>query len=156
MVACVVLAVAVSGCGSDGKSSYTSADIKKAYFRATDESTTARPLVEDYWVDADAHQHTNYVAAEGIETCPQAQRANADAVLTGNYVQPSAAEPVGQLFVGPKRAEDIRTPQITQGALVFGTSAIAGNGMKAVGDAIAKCPATYEVRGGPSQTLGTY
>jgi hypothetical protein len=156
VVVCAVLLALLAGCGSEGKSSYTSADIKSAYFRAKDESTIARPLVQDYWVDPDAHQHTNFVAAEAIETCPQAQRANANAVLDGNYVTPNAGEPVGQLFVGPKRAEDIRTPSITQGALVFGTSTIAGDGMKQVADAMAKCPGTYEVRGGPSPTLGTY
>ena len=155
-VACVLFAAVLAGCGSDDKSGYTRADVKAAYFRAADESTTARPLVEDYWVDPGAHEHTNYVAPEGIETCPQAQRANADAVLNGNYVQPNAGEPVGQFFVGPKRPDDIRTPAITQGALLFGTNTIAGNGMKQVADAMAKCPATYEVRGGPSPTLGTY
>jgi hypothetical protein len=156
VLACVLSAAVVAGCGADGKSSYTSAEIKKAYFRAADESTTARPLVQDSWVDSDAHQHTNYVAPEGIETCPQAQRANANVKLDKNYVEPNAAEPVGQLLIGPKSPDDIRTPQITQGALVFGTKAIAGNGMEIVGKAIGKCPATYEVTGGPSPLIGTY
>ena len=155
VVACVLLAALLAACGSDS-SSYTSAQIKAAYFRAADESTTTRPLVQDYWIDPDQHEHTNYVAAEGIETCPQAQRANADAELNGNFVLPGAGEPVGQFVVGPKRNEDIRTPSITQGALLFGTSTIAGKGMKQVGDAMSKCPSTYEVRGGPSPTLGTY
>jgi hypothetical protein len=154
-LACVALAL-LAGCGSDAKSSYTGADIKAAYFRASDEGDTARPLVEDYWADPDDHQHTNYVPREAIETCPQAQRANANAELEGNSVTPKAGEPVNQFVVAPKRPDDTRTPSITQGALVFGTSAIADTGMKAVATAIAKCPATYEVRGGPSPLLGTY
>jgi hypothetical protein len=150
------LAVALAGCGSDTKSTYTSADIKAAYFKASDESETARPLVEDYWANPDDHQHTNYVPLEAIETCPQAQRANANAPIEGNSVTPDAGEPVNQFVVAPKRPDDIRTPQVTQGALVFGTSAIADTGMKAVAGGLSKCPGTYEVRGGPSPILGTY
>src|SRR3954463_8465777 len=76
---CGVAAVLLAGCGSDGKS-YTDAQIKAAYYRAADESTIARTLVADAWADPDAHEHTNYVPQDGIETCPQAQRANANAV----------------------------------------------------------------------------
>jgi hypothetical protein len=150
------LAVVLAGCGSDAKSAYTSADIKAAYYRASDESATTQPRVEGVWADPTQHEHTNYVAADAIETCPQAQRANANAVLDGNSVTPDAGDPVNQFVVGPKSPDDIRTPEITQGALVFGTNAIADAGMKAVAGALAKCPGTYEVRGGPSPTLGTY
>jgi hypothetical protein len=153
---CVVLAALSAGCGDDGGSSYTTSEVKAAYYRVHDESETARPLVEEFWVDPDDHAHTNYVPREGIETCPQAQRANANAVLEGNNVVPEAGEPVGSFVVAPKRPEDIRTPSITQGALVFGTSAIAETGMKKVAGAVAKCPPTYLVRGGPSPVLGTY
>ena len=156
VLVCAALAALLAGCGSDTKSSYTGADIKAAYYRAADESEVARPLVEDYWSDPDDHQHTNYVPREGIETCPQAQRANANAVLDGNSVTPEAGEPVNQFVVAPKRPDDIRTPLITQGALVFGTDEIADKGMDTVGGAMAKCPAKYEVRGGPSPILGTY
>jgi hypothetical protein len=150
------LAVVLAGCGSDSKSSYTGADIKAAYFKASDESETARPLVEQYWADPNDHQHTNYVPLEAIETCPQAQRAHASNPVDGNSVTPDAGEPVTQFVVGPKRPDDIRTPQITQGALVFGTTAIADAGMKSVAGALAECPSTYDVRGGPSPILGTY
>jgi hypothetical protein len=153
---CVALAAVVAGCGSDSNATYTGADIRAAYYQASDESATVRPAVEGTWVDPDQHEHTNYVAREAIETCPQAQRANANAVLDGNSVTPDAGDPVNQFVVAPKSPDDIRTPQITQGALVFGTSAIADTGMKAVAGALAKCPGTYEVRGGPSPILGTY
>jgi hypothetical protein len=153
---CVALAATVAGCGSDSKSSYTGADVKAAYYKASDESRAARPLVYGAWVDPDDHAHTNYVPREGIETCPQGQRANAAAPIEGNSVTPDAGEPVNQFVVGPKRPDDTRTPQITQGALVFGTNAIADNGMKVVTSAMAKCPGTYKVLGGPSPILGTY
>lgn len=153
---CVVLAALVVGCGNAGKSSYTSSEIKSAYYRVQDEREAARPLVEEYWLNPDDHAHTNYVPRESIETCPQAQRANADAVMDGNNVIPEAGEPVDSFVVAPKRAEDTRTPSITQGALVFGTNAIAETGMEKVAGAVAKCPATYQVRGGPSPVLGTY
>jgi len=156
VAACVVLAALAGGCGDDGKSSYTTSEIKAAYYRAHDESKAARPLVEEFWTNPDDHAHSNYVPREGIETCPQAQRANADAVLDGNSVTPEAGEPVNQFVVAPKRPDDIRTPLITQGALVFGTDEIADKGMDTVAGAMAKCPAKYEVRGGPSPILGTY
>src|SRR3954454_4015160 len=150
------LAAVLAGCGSDAKSSYTGADIKAAYYRAADESEVARPLVEDSWVNPDDHAHTNYVPREGIETCPQAQRANADVKLDGNNVIPDAGDPVSQFVVAPKRPDDIRTPSITQGALVFGTDEIADKGMERVAGAMSKCPGKYVVRGGPSPILGTY
>jgi hypothetical protein len=59
-------------------------------------------------------------------------------------------------MVTPKSPDDLRTPSVTQGALVFGTSTIAGDGMDAATAAMAKCPRSYEVRGGPSPILGTY
>jgi hypothetical protein len=150
------LAVVLAGCGSDAQSTYTGADVKAAYYQVSDESAATRPRVEGVWADPAQHEHTNYVPADAIETCPQAQRANANAVLDGNSVTPDAGDPVNQFVVGPKSPDDIRTPQITQGALVFGTATIADTGMKAVAAALAKCPPTYEVRGGPSPTLGTY
>jgi hypothetical protein len=156
LAACVALAALVGGCGDDGAASYTDGQIKAAYYRVHDESTAAQPLVEEFWLNPDDHAHTNYVPREGIETCPQAQRANANAVMDGNNVIPEAGEPVDSFVVAPKRPEDTRTPSITQGALVFGTNAIAETGMQKVAGAVAKCPATYQVRGGPSPVLGTY
>jgi hypothetical protein len=155
VLVCAVLAALLGGCGAESKS-YTGADVKAAYFRASDEGKVTRTLVQGYWADPDEHEHTNYVPVEGIETCPQAQRANADVKVDGNSVTPKAGDPVGEFIVAPKNPDDNHTPSITQGALVFGTSTIAGNGMKQVDEAVAKCPASYEVRGGPSPILGTY
>lgn len=92
---------------------------------------------------------------EALETCPLTQRANAPSE-SDHAVEPKAGEPVAEFVVGPKLDTDIRTPNITQGAFVFGTSVIAGNGMKEVTAAVSKCPASYVVRGGPSPILGTY
>jgi hypothetical protein len=146
----VALAV-LAGCGSDGPSSYSAADVKGAYYTARDGGAA----LEDYWVDDEYHSHANYVPREALEVCPLMQRANAP-VRVDNIIKPEAADPVSEFVVGPADETDIRTPSITQGALLFGTSAIAGEGMKAVGAAMSKCPASYEVRGGPSPILGTY
>jgi hypothetical protein len=147
--------VALAGCGSDGKASYSSKDIKAAYYRVADETAAARPLVEEYWVDDEYHSHANYVPREALETCPLTQRANAPSE-SDHAIEPKAAEPVTEFVVGPKLDTDIRTPSITQGAFLFGTSAIADSGMKQATAAVAKCPANYVVRGGPSPILGTY
>jgi hypothetical protein len=149
----VLLALGTGACGSDGPTGYTLSDVKHAYYTARDAGAGA--AVEDYWVDEDYHSHANYVPRGGLETCPLAQRANAPAKVE-NMIEPDAAEPTGEFVVGPVSDTDLRTANITQGALVFGTSAIAGEGLQAVGDAMRKCPASYEVRGGPSPILGTY
>jgi hypothetical protein len=153
-IVCLAL-VALAGCGSDGKSAYSGKDIKAAYYRVADETAGARPLVEEYWVDDEYHSHANFVPREALETCPLTQRANAPS-QSEHAITPKAAEPVTEFVVGPKLETDIRTPSITQGAFVFGTSAIAGSGMKEATAAVAKCPASYVVRGGPSPILGTY
>jgi hypothetical protein len=154
-LAILVVLAAVAGCGgADRKASYSDKDIKAAYYKATDEGAGARAF-QDYWVDDEYHSHANYVPREALETCPLMQRADAPS-YAANAITPKAGQPVSEFVVGPALDTDVRTPSITQGALVFGTSAIAGAGMDAVGNAMAKCPAQYEVRGGPSPILGTY
>jgi hypothetical protein len=151
----LLLLALLAGCGGAGAdAAYTGRDVERAYYKASDEGAGAR-LFTDYWVDEDFHSHANYVPRESLETCPLMQRAAAS-TRAPNAITPTAGEPARELVVGPASDGDQRTPEITQGALVFGTSAIAGEGMDAVGNAMSKCPSQYEVRGGPSTILGTY
>jgi hypothetical protein len=144
--------LALAACGGAGAKPYSVAGVKSAYFQARDFS----PLMQGYYQDPDDHSHTNYVPIGGLEVCPLAQRANYDTAAVANAIEPKAAEPAPQFVVTPKSPDDTRTPTITQGALVFGTSAIAESGMNAVSSGMEKCPTAYEVRGGPSTILGTY
>jgi hypothetical protein len=148
----VLAAFGLAACGGSGAKPYSVANVRSAYFQPRDFS----PLMQGYFQDPDDHSHTNYVPFGGLEVCPLAQRANYDAPTAANAIEPKAAEPVPQFVVAPKSLDDTRTPTITQGALVFGTSAIAESGMNAVNSGMAKCPTSYEVRGGPSPILGTY
>src|SRR4051812_3167205 len=151
-VLALLAGLALAACGGGGSSGYTVSDVKAAYFKARD----GGPAMEGYFQDPDDHAHSNYVPFGGLEVCPLAQRASYTAPsLVANAIEPTAAEPVQQFVVAPK-ASDLRMPTITQGALVFGTSAIAESGMNAVGSGMEKCPTSYEVRGGPSPILGTY
>jgi hypothetical protein len=143
--------LAVAGCGDSQKSSYSVADVKAAYYKAHDGGAA----MQGYWVDEDFHSHSNYVPLGGLEVCPLAQRANYDAPTVANMIEPRAAQPVQRFVVAPKSPDDVRTPTVTQGALVFGTNSIAADGMRAVGAGMTECPASYEVRGGPSPILGT-
>ena len=144
--------LALAACGGRD-SGYTVSDVKGAYFTARD----GGKAMQGYFQDPDDHAHSNYVPFGGLEVCPLAQRASYTAPATvANAIEPTAAEPVQQFVVAPKAPDDLRTPTITQGALVFGTSAIAEAGMNAVGSGMEKCPTSYEVRGGPSPILGTY
>jgi hypothetical protein len=151
-LAVAILAVLAAGCGGGaGQDRYTAGQVKAAYYRAHDGGVG----LTDYWVDTDFHSHANYVPPDGLETCPLAQRAQASAIAP-NMIQPKAGEPVGQFVVTSKRESDQHTPTVTQGAFVFGTDVIADRGMDAVTAGMAKCPSSYEVRGGPPQILGTY
>jgi hypothetical protein len=147
-----VACVAAVGCGSSGRSHYTVGEVEHAYFRPADFG----PKVTGGFVDPDFHSHTNYVPIGALEICPLAQRAEAPSGGGVNEIQPKAAEPVQQYVVDPTSPDDDRTPTITQGGLVFGTSTIAGDGMDAATAAMTKCPSTYAVRGGPAPILGTY
>jgi hypothetical protein len=153
LAAVLLASAAVAGCGSDGasKARYSPADVKAAYYKARD----GGPAMQGYFVDEDFHSHQNYVPFGALEVCPLTQRANAPTTVE-HVIEPSAAQPVQQFVVAPKSPDDIRTPIVTQGALVFGTSTIAASGMEKARAAVAKCPASYEVRGGPSPILGTY
>ncbi len=148
-VAVLFAALALAACGGSGARPYTVADVRSAYYHGGSQ-------MQGYYQDPDEHSHTNYVPIGGLEVCPLAQRANYDTPPVANAIEPNAAEPAPQFVVAPKLPDDTRTPTITQGALVFGTSAIAESGMHAVSSGMQKCPTAYEVRGGPSPILGTY
>jgi hypothetical protein len=142
--------LALAACG-DAKP-YTAANVRSSFFQARDYG----PRMSGYVQDPDDHSHTNYVPIGGLEVCPLAQRANYNAAPVANAIEPNAAEPLPEFVVAPQSSDDTRTPTITQGALVFGTKTIAEKGMNAVTSGMEKCPASYEVRGGPSPILGTY
>jgi hypothetical protein len=151
-VVALLAGLALAACGGAGAKPYSVGAVKSAYFQPRDYGTQ----MQGFFPDPDDHSHTNYVPIGGLEVCPLAQRANYDAAQVTNAIEPKAAEPVPQFVVAPQSPDDARTPTITQGALVFGTSTIAESGMDAVNSGMAKCPSAYEVRGGPSPILGTY
>jgi hypothetical protein len=142
----------LAGCGSSDKG-YTAAEVKAAYFRPAD---FGQPTVSGGFVDPDFHSHSNYVPIGGLEICPLAQRSEAASGNGVNEIEPKAAQPIQQYIVDPKSADDLRTPTITQGGLVFGTATIASDGMDAATAAMTKCPSSYTVNGGPAPILGTY
>ena len=65
------------GAARDGKSSYTSNDIKAAYYQVPTRRRRRGRRSRSYWVDDEYHSHANYVPREALETCPLTQRANA-------------------------------------------------------------------------------
>jgi hypothetical protein len=151
-VVALLAGLALAACGGAGARPYSVGAVKSAYFQPRDYGAQ----MQGFFQDPDDHSHTNYVPFGGLEVCPLAQRANYDQSSVANAIEPKAAEPVPQYVVAPKLLEDTRTPTVTQGALVFGTSTIAASGMRAVSSGMEKCPTRYEVRGGPSPILGTY
>jgi hypothetical protein len=142
----------LAGCGSSAEDGYSVADVKAAYYKQHDGGAGTFGS----WVDPDDHSHTDYVPPGAVEVCPLAQRANYNGTTVPHVIEPEAAQPVPQFAVVPQSPDDLRTPSVTQGALVFGTSKIASTDMDRVTAAMARCPANYEVRGGPSTILGTY
>lgn len=157
MALAVALALPLAACSSTPppaaatKTAYTADDVKGAYFKAKD----LGPEVEEYWYDKDFHSHNNFVPETAIETCPLVNRSNAPGDVT-NVIEPLAAEPVQRFVVAPVSDSDFMAPTILQGALRFGSDTIADKAMGEVMAALAKCPAQYEVPGGPPPILGTY
>ena len=154
----VALAVIAAGCGDSGDSAvnrhYSVAQLKAAYLRAAD---TPEPDAGEYWTDPGIHSHADFVPFGSVEICPLTQRANVPVGSAPVHVMtPKGGEPAGQLVLDPEDADDHQTPVITQSALVFGTSAVAQAAMAKVQAAMEKCPASYVVRGGPPQILGSY
>ena len=151
LVACVALAACGGGAGSGGDAQYTVRSVKRGFVTKADLGKGLIALQ-----DTEHSNHIIYTPTDSIPTCPYVQRA--DTVTNG--VQPSieldGGNSTGRFIVGPPNPDRSPIPVVTQGAIVFKSTALAAAGMKKVTTAAAKCPGAFSVFGGPPQIVGHY
>jgi len=150
----LVLALAAAGCGASSSATlhiYRGAQLERAYLRSPNTPEPDR----SYRVNPEYHAHANFVPLGTVEVCPLTQRGDVTPG-TPHVVRPVAGQQTGLYVVEPRDPGDHQTPKITQTGFVFPTGGVAQTGMAKVLDGMKKCPASYVVRGGPPQVLGTY
>jgi len=144
-------ATALAGCGS-GSGGYTKESIKAGFVKAADLGGKDVVAFED---DGSAG-HIVYTPEDSVPTCPYAQRADDAPAETEAAVQLQGGNATGRFIVGPVNPRPEAPPVVTQGAVVFENDQLADAGMKTVNAAVAKCPGTFTIFGGPPQIVGSY
>jgi hypothetical protein len=146
--------LALVACGSDGggaDTQYTVRSIKRGFVTKAD---LGRGLIA--FQDTEHSNHIIYTPTDSIPTCPYVQRA--DTVTNG--IQPAieleGGNSSGRFIVGPSNPDRSPIPVVTQGAVVFKSTALAAAGMRKVTAAAARCPGAFSVFGGPPQIVGHY
>jgi hypothetical protein len=151
----VVLAGCLAACDGSPKpkaSSYTVQSVKAGFI------TTGDLGAGTIQVDDSDHTgaHIIYTPPDSVPTCPYVQRADD---VTGNVppaVELPGSNSTGRFVVGPRDPAKTPLATVTQGALVFKTSALADNGMNQVDTETAKCPSAFTILGGPPVIIGNY
>lgn len=150
-----VLAGSLAACGSSPKPKAGSYSVQsvKAGFISTGDLGTGTIQVDD---SDHAGAHIIYTPPDSVPTCPYVQRADD---VTGNVppaVELPGSNSTGRFVVGPRDPAKTPLATVTQGALVFKTSALADKGMDQVNTETAKCPSTFTILGGPPVIIGDY
>jgi hypothetical protein len=145
------LALAACGSGSGAKPQYTVHSILRGFVTKAD---LGRNLVA--FQDTEHSNHIIYTPTDSIPTCPYVQRADTVTNGTQPAIELNGANPSGRFIVGPPNPDRSPIPVVTQGALVFKSTALATAGMKRVTAAASKCPGAFSVNGGPPQIVGDY
>jgi hypothetical protein len=150
LAACLALA-ACGGSGDDGGATYTVRSVKRGFVTKAD---LGKGLIA--FQDTEHSNHIVYTPTDSVPTCPYVQRAD----TVSNGIQPAVeldgGNPTGRFIVGPPNPDRSPVPVVTQGAVVFKSTALAAAGMKKVASAAAKCPSAFSVFGGPPQIVGHY
>jgi hypothetical protein len=152
LAAILAATIALAGCGGGNDSSgYTQRSIRTGFVKPADlgKGTIA-------FADTGVAGHIIYTPEDSVPTCPYVQRAD----TVSNGVQPAVeldgGNPTGRFIVGPPNPDRSPIPVVTQGAVVFKSTALAAAGMKKVTSAAARCPSAFSVFGGPPQIVGHY
>lgn len=150
-----VLAAGLAGCDSSPKpkaSSYTVQSVK-AGFITTGDLGAGTIQVDD---SGHAGAHIIYTPPDSVPTCPYVQRADN---VTGNVapaVELPGSNSTGRFVVGPRDPAKTPLATVTEGALVFASSALADKGMDQVNVQTARCPGAFTILGGPPVIIGDY
>jgi hypothetical protein len=151
LAACVALAACGGGSGSGGDAKYTVRSVKRGFVTKADLGKGLIALQ-----DTEHSNHIIYTPTDSIPTCPYVQRADTVTNGTRPAIELDGGNPTGRFIVGPPNPDRSLIPVVTQGAVVFKSTALAAAGMKKVTTAAAKCPSAFSVFGGPPQIVGHY
>jgi hypothetical protein len=152
LAACVALAACgggSSGSGGDGK--YTVRSVKRGFVTKADLGKNLIALQ-----DTEHSNHIIYTPTDSIPTCPYVQRADTVTDGTRAAIELDGGNSTGRFIVGPPNPDRSPIPVVTQGAVVFKSTALAAAGRKKVTTAAARCPSAFSVFGGPPQIVGHY
>lgn len=147
--------VALAACGGSGSSGsdgkYTVRSVRRGFVTKADLGKGLIALQ-----DTEHSNHIIYTPTDSIPTCPYVQRADTVTNGTRAAIELDGGNSTGRFIVGPPNPDRSPIPVVTQGAVVFKSTALAAAGMKKVTAAAAKCPSAFSVFGGPPQILGDY
>lgn len=147
--------VALAACGGSGSSGsdgkYTVRSVRRGFVTKADLGKGLIALQ-----DTEHSNHIIYTPTDSIPTCPYVQRADTVTNGTRAAIELDGGNSTGRFIVGPPNPDRSPIPVVTQGAVVFKSTALAAAGMKQVTAAAAKCPSAFSVFGGPPQILGDY
>jgi hypothetical protein len=145
------LALAACGSAGGGEGTYTVRSVKRGFVTKAD---LGKGLIA--FQDTEHSNHIVYTPTDSVPTCPYVQRAD----TVTNAIQPAieldGGNSTGRFIVGPPNPDRSPIPVVTQGAVVFKSTALAAAGMKKVTTAAARCPSAFSVFGGPPQIVGHY
>lgn len=155
----IAMTALAAGCSGDEKEAskpltqppYTVTSIQSGFVRAGDLGPKAVEYADD------GHpSHVVYTPADSIPTCPYVQRSETVSVKVEPAIQLAGGNTTNRHFVESRDPSVSTQPVITQGGLVFESDPLAQQGMKQVKAEAAKCPANFDVLGGPPVIVGEY
>jgi hypothetical protein len=159
-VAAAVLAVALAcgvlaGCGGGSGGSglqYTVRSVKAGFVRKADLGGNGILAIQD----TEHSNHIIYTPTDSVPTCPYSQRADDLTHHVEAALELNGGNSTGRFILGPQDPRRRQVPVVTQGAVVFKSTALAADGMKKVTAEAAKCPSAFTILGGPPEIVGHY
>lgn len=151
LFAAALACLALAGCGGGSGTSYTVSSVKAGFVKKSDLGSKGILAIQD----TEHSNHIIYTPTDSVPTCPYSQRADDLTHHVDAFVELDGGNSTGRFILGPQDPRS-QEPVVTQGAVVFKSSALAAEGMKKVTAAAARCPNAFSIFGGPPQIVGHY
>lgn len=147
LLACLALAA----CGGSSATTFTQSSIRAGLVKPADLGKGTIQIQ-----DQGQGGHIIFTPEDSVPTCPYVQRADDVKNVVQAGLELAGGNSIGRWIVGPPNPNASPLPVVTQGALVFKSSALAENGMKKVLAEEGKCPQSFTILGGPAEIVGSY
>jgi hypothetical protein len=154
--ALVTALLVLCGCGNGASGDrvrppFTDKSIRTAFVAAAD---LGKGAVQ--FEDSGHGSHIIYTPPDTVPTCPYVQRADNVTATVQPAVQLDGGNPTGRFIVAAANTAKTPLPVVTQGAVVFPNDTLTDQGMRTVTAESAKCPASFNILGGPPIIVGDY